>query len=75
MNLIVFQPERRWYLPDWIGAREADRGFNWAFYDSIKRGAVDGAKSYEFEIDTVDATFSNLWGHVSRSGCVSRSYS
>jgi beta-glucosidase len=40
MNLIAFQPLRRWYLPDWIGAREADRGFNWAFYDSIKRGAI-----------------------------------
>jgi beta-glucosidase len=40
MNLIAFQPSRRWYLPDWIGAREADRGFNWSFYDSIKRGAI-----------------------------------
>ena len=40
VNLIVFDPVRRWWLLDWIAAREADRGFNWAFYDSIKRGAV-----------------------------------
>lgn len=40
VNLIVFDPQRRWWLPDWIGAREADRGFNWAFYDSIQRGAI-----------------------------------
>jgi beta-glucosidase len=40
VNLIVFDPLRRWWLPDWIAAREADRGFNWAFYDSVKRGAI-----------------------------------
>jgi beta-glucosidase len=40
VNLIVFDPLRRWWLPDWIAAREADRGFNWAFYDSIERGAI-----------------------------------
>jgi beta-glucosidase len=40
INLIAFDPLRRWWLPDWIGAREADRGFNWAFYDSVKRGSV-----------------------------------
>ncbi len=40
INLIVFDPQRRWWLPDWIAAREADRGFNWAFYDSVKRGAI-----------------------------------
>ena len=40
VNLIVFDPQRRWWLPDWIAAREADRGFNWAFYDSVKRGAI-----------------------------------
>ncbi len=40
VNLIVFDPQRRWWLPDWIAAREADRGFNWAFYDSVERGAV-----------------------------------
>ena len=40
VNMIVFDPLRRWWLPDWIGAREADGGFNWAFYDSVKRGAV-----------------------------------
>jgi beta-glucosidase len=40
VNLIVFDPARRWWLPDWIAAREADRGFNWAFYDSLERGAI-----------------------------------
>jgi len=40
VSLIVFDPLRRWWLPDWIAAREADRGFNWAFYDSIERGAI-----------------------------------
>jgi beta-glucosidase len=40
VNLIVFDPLRRWWLPDWIAAREADRGFNWAFYDSVLEGAV-----------------------------------
>ncbi|MDH3498193.1 MAG: family 1 glycosylhydrolase [Gemmatimonadota bacterium] len=40
VNLIVFDPVRRWWLLDWIGAREADRGFNWAFYDSVKRSAI-----------------------------------
>lgn len=27
-------------LPGWLAAREADRGFNWAFYDSVERGAI-----------------------------------
>jgi len=27
-------------LLDWIAAREADRGFNWAFYDSIEAGRI-----------------------------------
>ena len=40
MSLIVFDPLRRWWLPDWIASREADRGFNWAFYDSVKEGAI-----------------------------------
>ena len=40
MNLIVFDPSRRWWLLDWIAAREADKGFNWAFYDSIQRGRI-----------------------------------
>lgn len=40
VNLIVFDPARRWWLPDWIAAREADRGFNWAFDDSIQSGRV-----------------------------------
>jgi beta-glucosidase len=39
-HLIVFDPQRPWWLLDWIAAREADRGFNWAFYDSVKRGAI-----------------------------------
>ena len=40
VNLIVFDPARRWWLPDRIAAREADRGFNWAFYDSIRSGII-----------------------------------
>lgn len=40
VNLIVFEPLRRWWLPDWIGAREAGGGFNWSFYDSVRRGSV-----------------------------------
>ena len=31
---------RRWWLLDWIAAREVDKGFNWAFYDSIQRGRI-----------------------------------
>lgn len=41
INLIAFEPARRAFLPDWIAAREADQGFNWAFYDSIAAGAVE----------------------------------
>ncbi len=40
INMIVFDPASRWSLPDWIAAREADAGFNWAFYDSIERGRI-----------------------------------
>lgn len=40
MNLIVFDPARRWSLPDWVAARQADAGFNWAFYDSIAAGRI-----------------------------------
>jgi beta-glucosidase len=40
INLIVFDPDRHWWALDWIAASEADKGFNWAFYDSIKSGAV-----------------------------------
>jgi beta-glucosidase len=40
VNLIVFDPASRWSLPDWIAARQADRGFNWAFYDSIVGGRI-----------------------------------
>ncbi len=40
VNLIVFDPSSRWSLGDWIAAREADRGFNWAFYDSIEAGRI-----------------------------------
>jgi len=40
VNLIVFDPSRRWFLLDWIAAREADKGFNWAFYDSIQAGRI-----------------------------------
>jgi len=40
VNLIVFDPSRRWWLLDWIAAREADKGFNWAFYDSIATGGI-----------------------------------
>ena len=38
LNLIVFDPAWRWSLPDWIAARQAAGGFNWAFYDSIQLG-------------------------------------
>ena len=40
VNLIVFDPSRRWWLLDWIAAQEADKGFNWAFYDSIANGRI-----------------------------------
>ncbi len=40
MNLIVFDPSQRWSVLDWVAAREADKGFNWAFYDSIKEGRI-----------------------------------
>jgi len=40
INMIVFDPGSRWSLPDWIAAREADAGFNWAFYDSIREGRI-----------------------------------
>jgi beta-glucosidase len=40
VNMIVFDPASKWSLPDWIAAREADRGFNWAFYDSIEQGRI-----------------------------------
>jgi len=40
VNLIVFDPSRRWWLLDWVAAREADKGFNWAFYDSIASGRI-----------------------------------
>ena len=40
MSLILFDPDRRWSVLDWVAAREADKGFNWAFYDSIASGAI-----------------------------------
>ena len=40
INMIVFDPASTWSLPDWIAAREADKGFNWAFYDSIEKGRI-----------------------------------
>jgi len=40
VNLIVFDPARQWSLPDWIASRQADAGFNWAFYDSIQAGRI-----------------------------------
>ncbi len=40
VNLIVFDPSSPWSLPDWIAARQADSGFNWAYYDSIKAGRI-----------------------------------
>ncbi len=40
INLIVFDPASQWSLLDWIAARQADRGFNWAFYDSIRSGRI-----------------------------------
>ncbi len=40
MSLIVFDPASRWSLLDWIAAKQAEGGFNWAFYDSIKEGRI-----------------------------------
>jgi beta-glucosidase len=40
INMIVFDPGSRWSLPDWIAVAEADKGFNWAFYDSIEMGRI-----------------------------------
>jgi len=40
VNLIVFEPDRHWWVLDWIAANEADKGFNWAFYDSIISGSI-----------------------------------
>ena len=40
MNLILFEPDRRWSVLDWVAAHEADKGFNWAFYDSIASGSI-----------------------------------
>jgi len=40
MNLILFEPQRHWWALDWVAANEADKGFNWAFYDSIARGSI-----------------------------------
>ena len=40
MSLILFEPQRRWWVLDWIAAREAGSGFNRAFYDSIASGNI-----------------------------------
>jgi len=40
MSLIIFDPERRWSVLDWVAAFEADKGFNWAFYNSIASGNI-----------------------------------
>lgn len=40
VNMIVFDPSSRWSLLDWIAARQADSGFNWAYYDSIGLGRI-----------------------------------
>jgi beta-glucosidase len=40
MSLIVFDPARRWSILDRIAAYEADKGFNWAFYNSIASGNI-----------------------------------
>ena len=40
MSLIIFDPDRRWSVLDWVAANEADKGFNWAFYDSITSGNI-----------------------------------
>jgi len=40
INLILFEPDRHWWALDWIAANEADKGFNWAFYDSITSGNI-----------------------------------
>jgi beta-glucosidase len=40
VNLRVFDPERRWWAPDWIAARLSADAFNWAFYDAIVTGRI-----------------------------------
>jgi beta-glucosidase len=40
VNLILFEPDRHWWALDWVAANEADKGFNWAFYDSISSGNI-----------------------------------
>jgi len=40
MNLVDFEPESRWSLPDWLVARGCALAFNWAFYDGIRSGRI-----------------------------------
>jgi len=40
MHLRVFEPARRWFLPDWLAARGTAAAFNWAFYDAISAGRL-----------------------------------
>jgi beta-glucosidase len=40
IHLRVFDPARRWFLPDWIAARTSAEAFDWAFYDAITSGRV-----------------------------------
>jgi len=40
IHLRVFDPARRWFLPDWVGANISAEAFNWAFYDSIASGRI-----------------------------------
>ncbi len=40
VNLVVFEPLRRWNPLDWIAARQTERGFNWAFYDAVQSGVI-----------------------------------
>ncbi len=40
INVIVFDPVSKWLLTDWLVARIAGNGFNWAFYNSIAAGRI-----------------------------------
>lgn len=40
VHLRVFDPARRWFLPDWLAATGSADAFNWAFYDAIASGRI-----------------------------------
>ncbi|MGB7564864.1 MAG: family 1 glycosylhydrolase [Prochlorococcaceae cyanobacterium] len=40
LHLVVAEPLRSWWPLDRLATRLVETGFNWAFYDSIQRGAL-----------------------------------